>query len=128
MAGTPVASDKIRLDKWLWHARIVKTRTLAQKLIAGGDVRVNGTRITQPAYKVGPGATLTIAVAQRIRILEIVGNGVRRGPAPEAEALYLDHSPSVPRAPRRDLPPALRDKGSGRPTKKERRETDRLKT
>ncbi|MCB9992052.1 MAG: RNA-binding S4 domain-containing protein [Hyphomicrobiaceae bacterium] len=119
---------RIRLDKWLWHARIVKTRTLAQKLIEAGDVRVNGTRVTQSAHKVGPGMTLTIAVAGRIRVLEILGIGARRGPAPEAEALYLDLSPIVPPAPRRDLPPALREPGAGRPTKKERRDTDRLRS
>lgn len=123
---SPEISAKIRLDKWLWFARIVKTRTLAQKLITGGNVRVDGERAKLTSQKVGAGQTLTISVADAIKILEIVAVGERRGPAPEAQLLYNDHSPIIPNAERpwHSSAPGKRDKGAGRPTKKERRETD----
>lgn len=126
MSTEPEAPQKIRLDKWLWYARIVKTRTLAQKLIAGGNVRVDGERVSQTAQKVRAGQTLTISVADAIKILEIVAVGERRGPAPEAQLLYNDHSPIIPNADRPwySPPPGQREKGAGRPTKKERRDID----
>ncbi len=117
-----------RLDKWLWFSRVVKTRTLAQKLVRGGNVRVNGTRITLVSFTVGPGMVLTITHAARIFILRIVTPGTRRGPAPEAQLLYKDLSPEIPT---RKNPASLkelggREPGSGRPTKKQRRQTDHL--
>ncbi|MFT6657485.1 RNA-binding S4 domain-containing protein [Maritalea sp.] len=121
--------QKRRLDKWLWFARCVKTRTLAQKLVNGGHVRVNSERCVNPANKIKIGDVLTITLPRSIRILKIVGLGENRGSAPMAALLFEDLSP--PPIPKSDgprlLPVALREKGAGRPTKRQRRETDRLK-
>lgn len=78
-----------RLDKWLWYARIVKTRSSAAKLVAAGHVRVNGVRVTQAARLVQAGDVLTIALAHTTLVLEIAAAGTRRGPAEEARQLYL---------------------------------------
>lgn len=87
-----------RLDKWLWFARILKSRTLAQKFIASGAVRVDSERVTQADHRVGPGMVLTFALNERIRVLKVLDAGTRRGPASEAQTLYEDLSPPpVPR-------------------------------
>jgi len=85
-----IASDKQRLDKWLWFARIVKTRHQAVELIAGGHVRVDGRRIEVPAKLVGPGAVLTIALERHVRVLRITGLAARRGSADAAQTLFAD--------------------------------------
>ena len=77
-----------RLDKWLWFARFAKTRTLAAKLVAEGRVRVNGVRATTAAKPVRVGDALTIAAPHRTAVVRILAEGTRRGPAPEAAALY----------------------------------------
>ncbi|SFR55112.1 RNA-binding S4 domain-containing protein [Litoreibacter janthinus] len=113
-------APKIRLDKWLWHARFFKTRTLAAKQVSGGHVRVNANKVDKAATKVGPGDTLTFPQGTQIRVVEIAACGLRRGPAPEAQALYLDKSPvqqAKPKAPGAD-------RVGGRPTKKDRRSLD----
>ena len=90
-------ADRIRLDKWLWHARQAKSRSLAQKMIQAGQVRVNGGRVTNNAQPVGPGDVITLAVHggtrhADVRLLEIIACGVRRGPYAEAAMLYADRS------------------------------------
>ena len=82
--------DTIRLDKWLWHARFYKTRSLATAEVAAGHVRVNGTRTQKPACAVGAGDTLTFPQGAAIRLIRIVQTAPRRGSAPEAQQLYLD--------------------------------------
>lgn len=127
MAESP---QKQRLDKWLCFSRVIKSRTLAQKLIESGAVRVNAERTLDSDHKVGAGDVLTMTVHRRLLVWRILDAGTRRGPASEAALLYEDLSP--PPLPRHDaggalpLAPAVRDPGSGRPTKKERRDTDRL--
>ncbi len=79
-----------RLDKWLWHARLCKTRGLAAEIVAGGKVRVNGRPVRKPATAVGAGDTLTVVLAGRVRVLRVTGLPERRGPAPEAQAHYTD--------------------------------------
>lgn len=118
--------EKQRLDKWLFFSRAVKSRTLAQKLIETGAVRVNSERTERTDHKVGPGDVLTMNVHSRLLVWRILDAGERRGPAAEAAGLYEDLSP--PPLPREAKPPvhAAREPGSGRPTKKERREIDRL--
>ena len=86
-------ADKQRLDRWLWFARVVKTRSLAAKLVLDGHVRVNAQRIEIPAKPVGPGDVLTIALESRIAVLRIVGIGERRGPFSEARLLFEDLNP-----------------------------------
>lgn len=81
-----------RLDKWLWHARIVRTRTSAASLVESGLVRINGTRATQAAHAVKIGDVLTIALDARVRVLRIEGLAPRRGDAGAARALYAELS------------------------------------
>ena len=112
---------KIRLDKWLWHARFFKTRTLAAKEVSAGHVRVNGTRVSKPAHAVAPDDVLTFVQARAARVVRVVAIGARRGPAPEAQMLYDDLSPPVPEE---NIPAAPRYEGKGRPTKRDRRKLD----
>ncbi len=121
---TDPAQPKVRLDKWLWYARFFKTRSLATKLVAGGHVRVNAQRVSKPAFAVGAGDVLTFPKERDIRVIRILAPGDRRGPAPEARALYDDLDPPQPRD--RTLEPQNpRFEGKGRPTKRDRRKLDR---
>jgi ribosome-associated heat shock protein Hsp15 len=116
-----------RLDRWLFFSRAVKSRTLAQKLIESGAVRVNSERTVDTDHKVGAGDVLTMTVHERLRVWRILDAGERRGPATEAATLYEDISPPpLPRAEEQSSNGG-REFGSGRPTKKERRDTDRLR-
>ncbi|MDF2116421.1 RNA-binding S4 domain-containing protein [Roseiarcaceae bacterium H3SJ34-1] len=112
-----------RLDKWLWFARVVKSRTLAAKLVGEGFVRVNGVKTDVPAKAVNVGDVLTIALERDVRVLKVMAPGTRRGPFPEAQTLYEDLSPPAEAAAPKDEH-AARQPGSGRPTKKERRDRD----
>ncbi len=119
----------VRLDKWLNAARVFKTRTQATHACGLGRVRVNGAP-AKAHRPVGVGDRIEVA-GERERILEVAG--LRDKPVSKAEAreLYVDHSPPPP--PRDSLerllkrPPVQREKGSGRPTKRERREIDRFR-
>ncbi|MDA0657125.1 MAG: RNA-binding S4 domain-containing protein [Proteobacteria bacterium] len=120
--------EKLRLDKWLWHARFFKSRTLAAKQVSAGKIRINRQLAKKPKVTVQPGDVLTFALGPHIRVIEIVALGNRRGPAPEARGLYQDLDPPQPCAAASKPPtPATRDPGAGRPTKKHRRAIDRLK-
>ncbi|GAA6196437.1 hypothetical protein NBRC116598_18810 [Pseudophaeobacter arcticus] len=112
-------AEKIRVDKWLWHARFFKTRSLAAKQISAGHLRLNGAKITKTAQSVTSGDVLSFPQGRQIRVVEVVAIGERRGPAPEAQALYLDKTP------KQDILPANpRFEGKGRPDKKSRRALD----
>ena len=87
------AAEKLRLDKWLWFARFFKTRSLSAARVAAGDVRVNGERVTKRATTIQAGDVLTFAIGDNVRVIEVIAIGTRRGPAPEAQALYNDMSP-----------------------------------
>ena len=93
--ANPAAEPKLRLDKWLWQARFCKSRSLAAELIEAGSVRVNGTRITKPGRDVSEGDTLTFPQGNRIRVIRVIAIGIRRGPATEAQAFYLDLDPQA---------------------------------
>jgi ribosome-associated heat shock protein Hsp15 len=119
---------KLRIDKWLWYARVAKTRTLAAKLVTSGHVRVNSEKVLAAKFGVKCGDVLTIARNDRITILEVVALGERRGPAPEAQLLYEDLSPVVEKSTKPPEPVAdKRDAGAGRPTKRDRRQIMRFK-
>lgn len=123
-------TGKIRVDKWLWYARVVKSRSLAQGIIKSGKVRVNSTRVSSPSSNISIGDVLTITLDRQIKILKVQAPGERRGPAPEAQLLYEDLSPAP--AKKEDIvwttnTVAVRDEGAGRPTKKQRRETTRFR-
>jgi ribosome-associated heat shock protein Hsp15 len=122
-----VSDDRQRIDKWLWHARIVRTRSAAAALAASGHVRLNGTRVDAPAKPVKAGDVVTIALDARVRVLKVTGFAVRRGGADEGRALYEDMAPAAPAAPESaGQPVARRNPGSGRPTKQERRAIERF--
>lgn len=85
--------ERQRIDRWLWHARLVRTRADAAALTQAGLIRVNGVRITAAGRKVAAGDVLTIAF-ERVRILKVLGFSARRGSAAEARALYEDLAPA----------------------------------
>lgn len=143
----PLSSASQRIDQWLWFARIVKSRTLAQELITRGKVRLNRARLEKTSQTVKVGDVVTITLGPRVRVLEVLEMDVRRGPAPQAQKLYrvvsdtaapTTASPGAPGASGGSScaadaaavpPPAveMRPQGAGRPTKKDRRAIDRLK-
>jgi ribosome-associated heat shock protein Hsp15 len=120
------ATARRRIDKWLFFARVVKSRSLAAKLAESGQVRLNREKIEQASQPVKPGDVLTITLGRRILVYRVLDGGTRRGPAEEARKLYEDLSPPVP--PKQEAAPQpaplLREAGAGRPTKKERRSLD----
>jgi len=90
----PDAPERIRIDKWLWHARFCKTRALAQELVSGKRVRVNGARIDKPGRAVGAGDVLTLRLGADVRLVRVLECGARRGPASEAQTLYEPLDPA----------------------------------
>jgi ribosome-associated heat shock protein Hsp15 len=125
----PGTGGAMRLDKWLWFARFFKTRSLATDICTQGKVRVDGAVVTKAHYAVRPGQVLTFVQGRHVRVVRVLAPGTRRGPASEAQTLYEDLAPPAPEtALPRDAPTATRDRGSGRPTKRDRRRTDRMKS
>ncbi|WP_237477638.1 RNA-binding S4 domain-containing protein [Lichenibacterium dinghuense] len=103
MPGTappPAGSEpaRQRLDKWLWFTRVVKTRSLAARLVTEGHVRINSVRVETASKSVKPGDVVTVALERHVRVLKVLAGGERRGPAPEAQTLYEDLAPRPPRA------------------------------
>jgi ribosome-associated heat shock protein Hsp15 len=82
--------ERQRLDKWLWHARVVKARTSAAALVEAGHVRVNGVREKAPGHAVKAGDVLTVGLDHSVRVLKVVGFSERRGAAAAARGLYDD--------------------------------------
>lgn len=117
--------ERLRIDKWLFFARVVKSRSLAAKLAQSGRVRVNREKIDQASHQLKLGDVLTITLGQRILVYRVLELGERRGPAPEAQLLYEDISPPAPKIDKLVASPT-REKGAGRPTKKDRRALDAL--
>lgn len=115
-----------RLDKWLWFTRVVKTRTLAAKLVSAGHVRVNAVRQDAPSRQISAGDVLTIALDRQVRILKVIAPGARRGPYEEARLLYEDLTPPPEIRTDELQAPGQRPAGSGRPSGRDRRALDRL--
>jgi ribosome-associated heat shock protein Hsp15 len=137
--GPADARTAQRIDKWLWFARLTKTRTLATELVSGGKVRLNRVRVAKPGQTVRIDDVLTVVLNRRVRLLKVLGLGLRRGPSATARTLYEEltaeadtlkplaqSSPQFPSWQENGVGPGRRVPGSGRPTKKERREIDRL--
>ncbi len=120
-----------RIDRWLWYARFFRSRTLASKFAAVGSLRVNSKRVQKAHLGVRIGDVLTFPQGRNIRVVRVAGLGKRRGPAPDARQLYEDLEPPLPpQAREEEAKPALtglREPGSGRPTKAERRAMDRMR-
>ena len=121
------ANDRQRIDKWLWHARVVRTRTSAAALVEAGHVRLNGERVTAPSRAVKAGDVVTVALDRTVRVMKVTGFAERRGDADAARLLFDDLTPTSETPPGSTEPATgERDPGSGRPTKQERRAIDRL--
>jgi ribosome-associated heat shock protein Hsp15 len=116
-----VATDGQRLDKWLYCARLAKTRTGAARLIEEGKVRVNGVRALKPSRLVAPGNVVTATPSGRLRVVRVVAAAERRGPASVAQTLYEDLTPQEPVEPEGD------HRKGRRPTKRDRRRIDALR-
>ncbi len=130
MTGPGEVLRKERLDRFLFFSRAVKSRTLAQKIIETGAVRINSDKTVRSDHKVGAGDVLTMSIHGRVLVWRILDPGTRRGPASEAQGLYEDISPpALPKAERSPFEAASAERapGAGRPTKKERRATDILR-
>lgn len=127
MGTGPDLNARQRLDKWLFFSRLAKSRSLAQKAIEAGDVRLNGHPAKQSSQLVQAGDLISFASAHRDYQVKVLLPGSRRGPFEEARLLYEDLTPEKSEA---DDPgpveQAVRERGAGRPTKRERRLTDRL--
>lgn len=117
--------ERVRVDRWLWGIRVTRTRAQATALCRGGHVEVNGTA-AKPATLVGPGDEVRARVHGVDRRVEVVRPIGTRVGAPIAAECYVDRTPPPPEGDR--LPPvATRDRGAGRPTKRDRRRIDRLR-
>ncbi len=127
-----IGSASVRLDKWLWYARFFRTRGLATKLISSGKLRINGEVTSKPHRQAQIGQVLTFAQGPYIRVIRIDEIGMCRGPAAEAATLFTDLDPPPARRTNKEV--RLHNSrfenrliGTGRPTKKDRRETTKLK-
>ncbi|GAA2223740.1 hypothetical protein GCM10009851_03710 [Herbiconiux moechotypicola] len=116
--------QSVRLDSWLWAARVYKTRTLATTACRAGHVRLNGER-AKAAQAVRPGDEVRARISGFDRVLKVTGLSTKRGSASAAAEYFTDLTPPPP--PRETIAAVpVRDRGAGRPTKRERREIDRL--
>jgi ribosome-associated heat shock protein Hsp15 len=125
-----MTGETLRLDKWLWYARFMKSRTLATRLCVSGRLRVNGAVTNKAHHPLRPGDVLTFAKGPHIRVVKVLALGNRRGPATEAQALYEDLAPpGLAESGDAALPASVakREPGSGRPTKVQRRAMDKLR-
>jgi len=114
-----MSEASLRLDKWLWHARFCKSRTLAARLAAAGKVRIAGAPVFKAHQGVKPGDVLTFPLGPHVRTVRILALGERRGPASEARGLYEDLAPPAPGR--------AAASGGPRPTKADRRAIERLR-
>ncbi|MEI7593353.1 MAG: RNA-binding S4 domain-containing protein [Actinomycetes bacterium] len=114
--------DETRVDRWLWAIRLYKTRTAASDACQGGHVSVNGIS-AKPATRVHVGDRVEARLDHRDRLLEVVRVIDKRVGAPIAATCVIDHSAPIPSDP--TPPPLTRERGAGRPTKRERRQIDR---
>jgi ribosome-associated heat shock protein Hsp15 len=120
-----VAEDQTgRVDSWIWSVRLIKTRSAASDACRAGHVRVNGVRV-KPAHALRAGDEVRLRVEGRERIVVVQRVITKRAGAPVAAECYIDNSPPPP--PREEaVAVAVRDRGAGRPTKRERRSIDKL--
>ncbi|MEU6225871.1 RNA-binding S4 domain-containing protein [Streptomyces sp. NPDC047042] len=124
-AAGPASGETVRIDSWIWSVRLVKTRSMGATACRGGHVRVNGERV-KPAYSVRVGDEVRLRHAGHERIVVVKRLIRKRVGAPVAIQCYVDNSPPPP--PREAVAPAgVRDRGAGRPTKRDRREMERLR-
>ncbi|SNX57681.1 heat shock protein Hsp15 [Streptomyces sp. TLI_55] len=124
-AAGPQQGETVRVDSWIWSVRLIKTRSAGAAACKGGHVRVNGERV-KPAHSVRVGDEVRLVHEGRERIVVVKRLIRKRVGAPVAVQCYVDNSPPPP--PREAVAPAgIRDRGAGRPTKRDRREMERLR-
>jgi ribosome-associated heat shock protein Hsp15 len=127
--ASDVNPENHRLDKWLWHARFYKTRSLATAAINGGKVHLNAERV-KPAHRVRIGDRLSLSLGGLVAEFEVLGLPLRRGPASEAQANYLETPASAERRARlreqQRLAEVTRPRPDARPDKRDRRRLMRL--
>jgi len=123
MTGPAAAMTEVRLDKWLWAARCFKTRSIAADACDAGHVKLNG-QSAKPAKSVRVGDRVEARTEGGLRVFEVVALAERRGPAEQARTLYVDHSPPPPP---REAPVVTRERGAGRPSKREHRLIEKLR-
>jgi ribosome-associated heat shock protein Hsp15 len=114
-----------RIDQWLWSVRLAKNRADAAGACRGGHVSING-KAAKPSSPVSVGDTVEAFLAKRERVVEVRRIIVKRVGAPVAAECFVDHSPPLPERPP-EIAFAERDRGAGRPTKRDRRRIDRLR-
>ena len=124
--------ETLRIDKWLWYARFFKSRALASRMVSSGRLRLNGESISKPHRQVLPDMVLVFPQGETIRTIKILALATRRGPASEAQTLYEDLDQPQAKDIKTDrlvIPQfETRDSGAGRPTKRDRRLNDKLKS
>lgn len=124
-AAGPASGETVRIDSWIWAVRLIKTRSLGATACRGGHVHVNGERV-KPAHSVRVGDEVRLRNEGRERVVIVKRLIRKRVGAPVAAQCYIDNSPPPP--PREAVAPVgLRDRGAGRPTKRDRREMERLR-
>ncbi|MER6674358.1 RNA-binding S4 domain-containing protein [Streptomyces sp. NPDC000983] len=124
-AAGPRSGESVRIDSWIWAVRLIKTRSMGATACKGGHVRVNGERV-KPAYAVRVGDEVRLRHEGRERVVVVKRLIRKRVGAPVAVQCYVDNSPPPP--PREAVAPAgIRDRGTGRPTKRDRRDLERLR-
>ncbi|MEU7055622.1 RNA-binding S4 domain-containing protein [Streptomyces sp. NPDC046197] len=124
-AAGPASGETVRIDSWIWSVRLVKTRSVGAAACRGGHVRVNGERV-KPAHSVRVGDEVRLRHDGRERVVVVKRLIRKRVGAPVAVQCYIDNSPPPP--PREAIAPiGIRDRGTGRPTKRDRRELERLR-
>ena len=118
------APSEVRVDKWLWAARLFKTRSMASRACSSGHVKCNG-HTAKASKAIRAGDRLDVQTPGGPRVVVVVALGEKRGPASIARTLYEDRTPPPPAKP--TAPLADRDRGAGRPTKRDRRQLRRLR-
>ena len=120
-------TEKIRLDTWLWYARFYKSRNLSSKAISSGKIRINSNKTTKPAAKVKTHDVLTLSYVNEIRLIQVQSLGSRRGPASEAQSLYIELTESrIETSIVKSTIEKLKKDSNKRPTKKDRRLLDKI--
>lgn len=114
----------VRADSWLWSVRMFKTRSAATAACRAGKIKIDGDPI-KPSSKIAPGTRITISRPGYVLIVEVVHTHAKRIGAPVAQKAYKDHSPQQIKP--RDVGLPLRERGTGRPTKRERRQLELLR-
>lgn len=129
-SDTASAEGRHRIDKWLWHVRLFKTRSMAAEAVAGGRVKVDGERV-KPAHEVRTGQLVSVTLPDRAVEVQVLALPPRRGPASQAQACYAETEASVSRnaghREQRRLAALTRPQPDHRPDKRERRQLDRLR-